>query len=77
MSVAAKGKSASDGVLARLALRFTDFAEKWFPDAFVFVAIGVIIVSLAALANGVTPTGVAAPSAMATGASSPSHFRWR
>jgi len=60
MSVAAKGKSASDGVLARLALRFTDFAEKWFPDAFVFVAIGVIIVSLAALANGVTPTGVAA-----------------
>lgn len=60
MSVAAEGKVAGDGVLARLALRFTDFAEKWFPDAFVFVAIGVVVVSLAAFANGVTPTAVAA-----------------
>ncbi|HEV2545381.1 MAG TPA: TIGR00366 family protein, partial [Methylobacterium sp.] len=38
--------------MARLALRFTDWAEKWFPDAFVFVAIAVVIVAGAALING-------------------------
>ena len=41
-----------DSALARLALRFTDWAEKWFPDAFVFVAIAVVIVAGAALLNG-------------------------
>ena len=41
-----------DRGLARLALRFTDWAEKWFPDAFVFVAIAVVIVAGAALLNG-------------------------
>lgn len=41
-----------DSALARLALRFTDWAEKWFPDAFVFVAIAVVIVAAAALING-------------------------
>ncbi|GAB6844134.1 short-chain fatty acids transporter [Methylorubrum rhodinum] len=41
-----------DSALARLALRFTDWAEKWFPDAFVFVAIAVVIVAGAALING-------------------------
>ena len=41
-----------EGALARVALRFTEWAEKWFPDAFVFVAIAVVIVALAALANG-------------------------
>ncbi|GEP00150.1 hypothetical protein GCM10007887_34590 [Methylobacterium haplocladii] len=38
--------------MARLALRFTEWAEKWFPDAFVFVAIAVVIVAGAALLNG-------------------------
>ena len=65
-------------LLARLALRFTNFAEKWFPDAFVFVAIGVVMVTLAALANGATPTRRRRrSSAMDTGASSPSRCRWR
>ncbi|GJD82180.1 short-chain fatty acid transporter [Methylobacterium haplocladii] len=41
-----------EGALARLALRFTEWAEKWFPDAFVFVAIAVVIVAGAALLNG-------------------------
>jgi short-chain fatty acids transporter len=41
-----------EGALARLALRFTALAEKWFPDAFVFVAIAVVIVAGAALLNG-------------------------
>ncbi|MCE4223999.1 short-chain fatty acid transporter [Methylobacterium sp. C25] len=44
--------AAGEGALARLALRFTEWAEKWFPDAFVFVAIAVVIVAGAALLNG-------------------------
>ena len=30
-----------DGFLARLGLRFTNWAERWFPDAYVFVALAV------------------------------------
>ena len=41
-----------EGALVRIALRFTAWAERWFPDAFIFVAIAVIVVALAALANG-------------------------
>ena len=40
------------GVLAGIALRFTAWAERWFPDAFIFVAIAVVIVAAGALANG-------------------------
>ncbi len=47
-----------EGALARLAIGFTAWAEKWFPDAFVFVAIAVVIVALAALANGASPAAV-------------------
>jgi len=53
------GGGAREGVLARTALRFTNFAEKWFPDAFVFVAVGVAVVSLAALANGAKVNDIA------------------
>ncbi|GBU16584.1 MULTISPECIES: TIGR00366 family protein [Methylobacterium] len=41
-----------EGALARLGIRFTNWAERWFPDAFVFVAIAVVVVALGALANG-------------------------
>ena len=41
-----------EGALVRIALRFTAWAERWFPDAFIFVAIAVVVVALAALANG-------------------------
>ena len=47
-----------EGALARLAIAFTAWSEKWFPDAFVFVAIAVVIVALAALANGASPVAV-------------------
>ncbi len=40
------------GALVRVALRFTTWAERWFPDAFVFVAIAVVVVAAGALANG-------------------------
>jgi short-chain fatty acids transporter len=45
--------------LARLGLRFTDWAEHWFPDAYVFVALAVAVVALAALINGASPVAVA------------------
>jgi short-chain fatty acids transporter len=44
-----------EGVLVRMAIGFTTWAERWFPDAFIFVAIAVVVVALAALANGATP----------------------
>ena len=47
-----------DGVLVRIAIAFTAWAERWFPDAFVFVAIAVVIVALAALINGASPMAV-------------------
>ena len=46
---------AHEGALVRIAIGFTAWAERWFPDAFIFVAIAVVVVSLAALVNGATP----------------------
>jgi len=48
-----------EGVFARIALGFTRWAERWFPDAYAFVALTVILVSLAALANGAPPQAIA------------------
>jgi short-chain fatty acids transporter len=42
--------------MARAALRSAAWSERWFPDAWVFAALGVIIVALAALAFGSTPS---------------------
>jgi short-chain fatty acids transporter len=47
-----------EGAIARLGIRFADWSEKWFPDAFVFAALAVLIVSIGALAMGRTPTQV-------------------
>ena len=49
---------ADESVLVRIAIGFTLWAERWFPDAFIFVAIAVVVVSLAALGNGATPLAV-------------------
>lgn len=49
----------ADGALARAALRFTEIAERWFPDSYIFVALAVVTVSAAALINGAPPTAVA------------------
>jgi short-chain fatty acids transporter len=43
------------GALARLAIAFTAWAERWFPDAFIFVAIAVVVVAFGAMANGASP----------------------
>jgi short-chain fatty acids transporter len=56
--VTAAADPSADNALARIAMRFTAWAERWFPDAFVFVLIAVLVVALAALVNGASPTTV-------------------
>ncbi|MCW2822881.1 MAG: short-chain fatty acid transporter, partial [Marmoricola sp.] len=45
--------------LARFAQRLAGWTEKWFPDAYVFALMGVVVVTLAALLNGAGPKAVA------------------
>ncbi|TDR92945.1 short-chain fatty acid transporter [Enterovirga rhinocerotis] len=51
--------AAKPGRMVRVALAFTGWAERWFPDAFVFAAAAVVITALAALAVGAPPAAVA------------------
>jgi short-chain fatty acids transporter len=44
----------------RLALRCAGFAERWFPDAYVFAALGVVVVAACAIGFGAAPREVAA-----------------
>ena len=55
---AAEHSGRGESVLARLAIAFTAWAERWFPDAFIFVAIAVVVVALGAMANGASPAAV-------------------
>ena len=48
--------ASQDGWMARAALRSAAWAERWFPDAWVFAALGVVVVALSAFAFGATPT---------------------
>lgn len=48
-----------EGLLAKIALGFTSWAERWFPDAYIFAALAVVLVSAAALINGAPPQAVA------------------
>src|SRR6201988_3835899 len=52
------GPTQQEGVLVRPAIRFTAWAARWFPDAFIFVAIAVVVVAIAALINGASPVAV-------------------
>ncbi|MBC7907895.1 MAG: short-chain fatty acid transporter [Rhodospirillaceae bacterium] len=52
-------ESQSQHGLARLAYAFTGWAEKWFPDAFVFVVLAVIVVAVANLSSGAQPLAIA------------------
>ncbi|GAB3346010.1 short-chain fatty acid transporter [Lysobacter tyrosinilyticus] len=45
--------------LARAALRCAAFAERWFPDAWVFAVLGLVIVAIAAMACGASPQATA------------------
>jgi len=44
-----------EGFLARAALRSASWSERWFPDAWIFAALGVLIVAITVLAFGATP----------------------
>src|ERR1700731_3467325 len=48
-----------EAALARVGLRFTSWAERWFPDAYVFVCLAVAVVAAAAMLNGAAPMAVA------------------
>jgi short-chain fatty acids transporter len=54
-----RGEAPSSNWPSRLALRCADWAERWFPDAWVFAALGVAAVAVAALAFGATPRATA------------------
>lgn len=43
------------GLLARTALRFSDWCERWFPDAFVFALLATFVVFLLGLGIGTSP----------------------
>lgn len=44
-----------EGLMARAGFVLADWSEKWFPDAYVFAVIAVVIVTIAALFMGRTP----------------------
>ncbi len=47
------------GILARVALAFAAWCERWFPDAYVFAALAIGVVAAAATLNGAPPARVA------------------
>ena len=53
-----KTDTSEQGLMARLGASLADWSEKWFPDAYVFAAIAVVIVCVAALAMKRTPTQI-------------------
>lgn len=59
MTATAPNAAATDGPLARFALRSAAWAERWFPDAYVFAALAVVVVAIAALGFGATPKATA------------------
>ena len=62
------GEREEETRLARVALRFTAFTEKWLPDAFGFVLVGTFIVFALGLATGEGPrTTSSTPGARASG----------
>src|SRR5258706_1319517 len=48
-----------EAAVVRLGLRFPNWAERWFRDAFVFVCLAVAVVAAAAMLNGAPPMAVA------------------
>ena len=58
MSTASAAPSEEKG-LARFAQRCAAWTEKWFPDAYVFALVGVVVVCVAAMINGSSPATVA------------------
>ncbi len=53
------GRSTGESRFAEMAISFTSWAERWYPDSFVFAALTVIVVAAAALLLGAKPLDVA------------------
>jgi short-chain fatty acids transporter len=53
------GTAVQDSRSARFAMACSNWAERWFPDSWVFAALAVLIVSVAALAIGAPATETA------------------
>ena len=51
--------AAENSALARTALRLSAWAERWFPDAYIFAALGVVVVAVAAMCFGASPQATA------------------
>lgn len=51
--------SQGQGALERLAIRVTDWSEKWFPDSYIFAAIAVVVVAIGAMVVGAPAPAVA------------------
>lgn len=51
-------KPAADNIIARFSQALVSFAERWFPDAYVFVLIAVIAVAGGAMLHGGSPLAV-------------------
>ncbi|WP_224580210.1 TIGR00366 family protein [Mesorhizobium sp. BR1-1-16] len=51
-------RSGRGGGLEALSNRVVDLADRWFPDAYVFVLAAVVLVAIAAVAHGVSPMQV-------------------
>src|SRR5499426_2245860 len=58
MDAKVAGEQSQEAALARLGISFTNWAERWFPDAYVFVCLAVAVVAGAAMLNGATPAAV-------------------
>ena len=53
-----KNDENEEGMMQRMGVALANWSEKWFPDAYVFAAIAVLIVCVAALAMGRSPSQV-------------------
>ena len=51
--------SIENSFFARFAIRCANWAERWFPDSWVFAVVAVIVVALATLYIGATPSDAA------------------
>src|SRR4051812_35474841 len=49
---------AARGWLSELAIRFTSWAERWIPDAFIFALLATVIVVILGLTTGAPPASV-------------------
>lgn len=54
-----ENQTTNEGWMARAALRCAAWAEKWFPDAYVFAVLGVVVVAAAAMGFGAAPAATA------------------